>query len=221
MASLILKDAIIQKKSFLYAVLYGLFILLVFSSGGGGLETGAYIMGIVASTYLFIQTGLVIDDKNKTELVFNSLPINRKEIVLAKYISSFLASLVNLLIITVIGLLLSTVFVEKIRIISYSDIIISLASVWLLIALYLPFYFRFGYIKTKIFNMFFFFLFFFGPTVLVSLITENPHHPISRAGASLITEHSLSFLGGTVFVGIVFLLISLAVSFKFYEDKEF
>ncbi|AOY77925.1 ABC-2 transporter permease [Clostridium formicaceticum] len=221
MFSLIFKETIIQKKSFLFAILYGMFIFFVFGRGGGGLAPTTYIMGIVATTYIFIQTGCANDDKNKTEIIFNSLPISRREIVTAKYISSILFSIINLFMMMLLGSILSKLFLGKIHMITYGDIIMGLFSTWLLIAFYLPFYFKFGYIKTKYFNMFIFFLFFFAPSSLIPLIIGNPHHPIAKMMISLAPDHSAILLG-SLFLAIAAIItfVSINISFIIYRKRE-
>jgi hypothetical protein len=73
MLSLILKDVIIQKKSFVWALVYLIFFIFVFQSLGGTM----YIAAVVAFVYLLVSGAFAYDDKYKSDIMLNSLPIKR------------------------------------------------------------------------------------------------------------------------------------------------
>ena len=85
MLNLIIKDIIIQKKTFLYVFLYSIFISFTFSTlKPSGL--GLYVLCPIITTYFIITYALTYDDKNKSEIVLNSLPLRRDDIVISKYL---------------------------------------------------------------------------------------------------------------------------------------
>ncbi|WP_026478810.1 ABC-2 transporter permease [Alkaliphilus transvaalensis] len=222
MISLILKDAIIQKKSYLFTALYGIFIFIAFGMGGGSLASGAYIMGILASSYNFIQGGCAADDKNNTEVIFNSLPITRKTIVSAKYVSSILFSMINCLIIILIGYLFSKLQIGNINIITQQEIYIALISVSLFIAFYLPIYYKFGYIKARAYNTFVFLGFFFGPTILITKLSESKGHSVINTLINMNQSNDNGlFYGLLMFIAIVLLVASMGLSSRIYRKRDF
>ena len=86
MLNLILKDLLVQKKSLLFALGYCFFLVFAFQS----LQGAAPIAATVAVVYLLTQYSFTYEDKNKSETMLNSLPISRRDIVLAKYLSIFI-----------------------------------------------------------------------------------------------------------------------------------
>ena len=76
MLNLIIKDIVIQKKTLLYALLYTIFAstsFFIMSPNGFNL----YVLSPIAINYMFITFALSYDDKNKSEIVLNSLPLKR------------------------------------------------------------------------------------------------------------------------------------------------
>lgn len=88
MLNLVIKDILIQKKTIIFALLYAAFVLAFFSTifpSGFGL----YVMSPMIITYLYITFAVQYDDKNNSEVILNSLPLKRSDIVISKYISTF------------------------------------------------------------------------------------------------------------------------------------
>ena len=85
MLNLVIKDILVQKKIFIASILYIIFFVIAFQSLGMGMYTAA----IVAIVYLMVSGGFAYDDKSKSDIMLNSLPIKRENIVMSKYISLF------------------------------------------------------------------------------------------------------------------------------------
>src|SRR5665647_780924 len=147
MVNLVRKDLLILKRYLWLAPLYGFFALYTFRTMPGG----ALSVGTVVVTYMLMLQAITQDDKNNSEIMLNSLPLRRKDIVLAKYISGFLyATLVILLflvaqtVVTVMGISIS---ITKISLEGIAGALIAMA---LLISFYFPIYFKFGYLRSRI-----------------------------------------------------------------------
>ncbi len=82
MIYLMLKDLLIQKKSFLFMFLYSFFLFVIFNNEV--FREFIYVMGGVITTYMFLITANTNDEKNRSEIVLGSLPIKRDTIVMAK-----------------------------------------------------------------------------------------------------------------------------------------
>ncbi|MCG9969458.1 ABC-2 transporter permease [Pelotomaculum terephthalicicum JT] len=87
MLNLILKDILIQKRTIIFALLYGVFIFFAFSKPP--FSQCIYSMGAMGISYILILTALQADFKNNTMVILNSLPVRRSEIVASKYLSMF------------------------------------------------------------------------------------------------------------------------------------
>ncbi len=91
MQQLILKEFFLQKKMFPFYFLIPILSIFKNSVDPMGIAIGLFI---TCSTIIYIS--FYYDEKSKTEKVLVSLPITRKEIVIAKYISSTVFIMVGL-----------------------------------------------------------------------------------------------------------------------------
>ena len=160
MISLLKKDLLIQKKSFLFLFLYGIFMFIVFNNPV--FEDMIYIMGMIIAVYFFLVTASMEDDKNKSEIILNSLPLSKSQIVLAKYLSVFAYILIGAVLLGVVGLLFQlAAFSLTPRLINAVDLLAAGMLVSICVSVYFPLYFRFGASALRLFSVVFFLIFFF------------------------------------------------------------
>lgn len=222
MLNLIIKDVVIQKKTILFALFYTIFASISFSSmkpDGFGL----YVLAPIVVVYLFITTAVGYDEKNKSEIVLNSLPLKRDDIVISKYISIFIFVIIGIIYSILIG------FVGKFtglpmfnRSISLLDIISTLTSVCMFSSIFFPVYFKFGLVKMKVFNIVLFMLMFFLPTITVQYVIENPNNTLVQKFNYFINNTSNLMQNSLVLIlGLICFLVSLLISIRIYNKKEF
>lgn len=221
MINLILKDILIQKKTFLYAFFYGIFAIIAFNGTTGA--RGAYMFGGIAIAYLMIIYSNGYDEKNKSEIILNSLPVNRDSIVTAKYAAVLLFFLLGVFITGISGAVITALnIIQDMRFIKLSDVLGIFISVGLMYSVYYPLYFKFGSLKLKIFNIVLFMLFLFVPNIIVSWIQENPNNSIVLKFLSMIERNPAWMLQMfTAIVIMIVLIISMEISIKIYRNKEF
>jgi ABC-2 type transport system permease protein len=136
MYSLILKDMLLVKKSMLFQV--GLWLFFIVEASGLGFP------------YLIISTAIAcipmtIDEKNKTESLFVSLPVKRSNIVIARYIY-ILVAIAAVIAVTyfssqALNLLFPTTFK---RAVSFKSMLVPQLVVMYLMSLACPMFFRYG-----------------------------------------------------------------------------
>jgi len=214
MLNLIIKDIVIQKKTFLYA-----FILAVLSSinfmNPGPNSFFLYVFSPIFINYMFINFALSYDDKNKSEIALNSLSIKRNDIVIAKYMSIFAFAAIGIIYSILIG------FIGKIAVLSMFTTTITLNNVVTILtcgciynSIIFPIYFKLGYMKSQIFTV-----------ILITLIMiafSNPNNIVQQrfiqfiSNTSSLTQNSLALI-----IGLLFFLISLMISIHIYNNKEF
>ncbi|MFJ8352449.1 ABC-2 transporter permease [Bacillus paramycoides] len=85
MKQLILKEFFLQKKMFPFY-----FLIPILSIFRNSVEPMGIAIGLFMTCSMIIYISFYYEEKSKTEKVLVSLPITRKEIVIAKYISSTL-----------------------------------------------------------------------------------------------------------------------------------
>jgi ABC-2 type transport system permease protein len=171
MLNLILKDILIQKKSVLFAFGYCFFLIFAFQS----LEDMGFVSATIVVVYILILSAFAYEDKNKTEVMLNSLPISRRDIILSKYLSVFVFTGLGLIAYmaaaTVVKLINLPLYVSSI---SLPGIIGLLIAVTFMASIYFPVIFKFGYIKSKLFNVVIFLFFFFVPNLIMEFCLNNP-----------------------------------------------
>lgn len=87
MLSLVLKDILLLKKYFIFGFAYTLAISIAFQYLSGIVVP---VASTIALTHVFIQNACAYDYKNQVDLLLNSLPLKRKDIVQARYLSVFI-----------------------------------------------------------------------------------------------------------------------------------
>jgi len=107
MQQLILKEFFLQKKMFPFYFLIPILSIFKNSVDPMGIAIGLFI---TCSTIIYIS--FYHEEKSKTEKVLVSLPITRKEIVIAKYISSSLFIIAGLSI-TFIVIILGKILLDR------------------------------------------------------------------------------------------------------------
>ncbi|EOO19031.1 MULTISPECIES: ABC-2 transporter permease [Bacillus cereus group] len=100
MQQLILKEFFLQKKMFPFY-----FLIPILSVFRNSVEPMGIAIGLFITCSTIIYISFYYEEKSKTEKVLVSLPIMRKEIVIAKYISSTLFIIVGLSITSIVVIL--------------------------------------------------------------------------------------------------------------------
>jgi ABC-2 type transport system permease protein len=222
MLNLIVKDILIQKKTLLYALLYAILAPIVFSSMKP-IGLGLYVLPPMAITYMFISFAVSYDEKNKSEIILNSLPIERNDIVISKYISTFVFAILGIIFSILIGFIGKTAGLSMFtRLISLMDIVLVLTSVCILSSIFFPVYFKFGYIKMNLFNVIILMLIMILPTTVFEYFTENPNNILVQ-NISYFINNTSSFTQNSLILltGLILFLISLMISIRIYNSKEF
>lgn len=219
MIYLILKDILIQKKIVLLSFLYIIFFAIMMQGAGPMI----YPTSLTALAYMLVITSCAYDEKNKADILLNSLPLKRTRIVLAKYLAIFvyigLGTVAYLVTTTLLALLSLPIRIEPI---SWEGLAGAFVAIGLINSIYFPFFFKFGYLKSRVLNFILFFTFYFGLTSAVELlyIQQVPSWALGlKAFLQSLTDDQLMGL----ILGMVLMLLtaSLGLSIKFYQNREF
>lgn len=219
MFNLVIKDILVQKKSILFALGYCFFLVFAFQS----LEQAGPIAANIAVVYILLINSFGYEDKNKSDIMLNSLPISRRDIVLAKYLSIFVY--MGLAILAYMG---SSLLVKALRIpidvvlLSLEGVTTAFLIVALMSSIYIPIIFKFGYIRAKLFNLVMFLLFFFVPTIIVNLYNNPKYHQYFVSffqGLSSWKNWQIASL--LIALSLLILSISYLISINIYKKREF
>jgi len=186
-------------------------------------EQGAPVAANVAVVYILLLNSFAYEDKNKSEIMLNSLPISRSDIVLAKYLSilvymglATVSYISSNLIVKALGISVNIVQL------SLEGMTAAFLAVALMTSIYLPIFFKFGYIKARLFNLLIFLLFFFGPPLLVN-VYNNPKYQNSILSfiEGLATWKDWQIAAILFGFSLLILAISYWISINIYKNREF
>lgn len=212
---LVLKDYMVQKKTFLTVLVYCIFIFIFMPQ-----VANIYIMGAVGITYILLQNACIQDEKNKSELVLISLPVSRTELVMAKYLSGLSFVGINLIVLSLMGFIFSIFVNPGIQLIQPIDVFLALSVSLLQVCIYLPIYFKLGYHKGRIVSILLFMVLTFSPSLLLERAKKGAE--FGRALGTLI-NHGLDgqLLLIWIFLLIIITVVSIILSQLFYRTREF
>jgi len=219
MYNLVVKDILVQKKQFVFYFAYILLIIFAFQ----GLGEAMFSAGVVAFTYMLVMTSCAYEDKNKADVMLNSLPLKKSTIVLAKYISVLvyfiLGTVAYTILMSIVGNMGFSIRIYPLTLESFCG---GLVGVSLLSGVYLPIFFKVGYIKSKIFNFILFFGFFTGFSVLVNILNDYQDSALSKSIADFLQNTGDGVIAAIILViAFIFLSVSYFISLKFYKNREF
>ncbi len=213
---LIWKDTLVQKRTLIFAFFFFIYFMIVFQKMGAAGLTG----GVVVLTYAIAFGASAIEDKNKVEIMLNSLPIKRSSIVIAKYLSVFSYTFVILLACYFVSTLTSLVELPiKVVPFSIEGALGGIIAVALFTSINFPIIFKYGYIKSRFVNFALFFIFFFGGTSLTGYLKENQHFLKLMVSLGNLSVEQLTLL--LLIPTMVILIISIMISLNFYKKREF
>lgn len=219
MYNLILKDILIQKKMILLSFLYVVFFIIAMQ--GAGLVI--YPMAVTALTYMLVLTSCAYDDKNKADVMLNSLPLKRYNIVLAKYLSIFVYIAIGTIVYYVTTTLVYlTGLPVKTSPISLEGLAGTVLSIIFLNSIYYPFYFKLGYVKSRFVSLILFFSVFFGLTNALTYIYANRDVAWVKSIEKYLQPKSdieiMAIISGFV---LVIWAASFLLSLKAYQNRDF
>lgn len=218
MFSLVLKDILLQKKMLLFAAAYGVILLIFFQDPV--FSTMAYIMGATAISYMFVVWSCAYDEKNNSHIVLNSLPISRAGIVRARYASIFLFAILAFGLISILGMMMKAISLPfPSRYPGWDDFLGVFFCLTLFSSLFLPLFFRFGYIKSRIIGIGMFVTVFFIPKWSGDYLMRKYGREIPEQ--LFLTTNGAGFVVGLVIAALFLLFLSYLLSVHFYRNKQF
>lgn len=218
MLNLVIKDILVQRRTFFGAFVYLLFFIFAFQS----LEGNVYTSAIVAFVYLLVMGAFAYDDKSKADIMLNSLPIKRKNIVMAKYISLFAYVVIGTVVFSVITSVISMLNISiKTYPVTVELLVSAILAISILNSISFPLMFKWGYNKARVFNMILFLSIFFSAPLLVNFFSKPDSEFIATVVAFLKRQSDITIISGLLSLSFIILFISYLTSLRFYKKREF
>ena len=216
MKGLLIKDLRIlmrQKTTFLIIVLLGIFL----STNAGDISFSLGYMMMVSATLAISTLGYDCFENGMSFLL--TLPINKKLYVLEKYSLSILVGLA----VGVLGILLNmcgTFFGAQAPWNEFmATAAVSLAAAMLMLAYYIPIYMKYGPEKSRVAL-----LLFVGVCIAVGYLAMKvePVHQFFSQMLEVLENMKLGqIIGISVVIWVLVMMVSIAVSIRILEKKEF
>ncbi len=219
MVNLVKKDLRLSFKVNIFAVLYALFI-----SAGGLVRDDVvlanllYTLGILILTFITVIYTNGYDDKYKSEIVLNSFPIDRRDIVRAKYLTLMIFILLfsgTILVFT--NVLPVIIFIEGAVGASIHTAILAINILLIFYSLYYPVYFKVGE-GLRSFNTILWLLLLIAPASMKRGVEFLAKRGLLEKLAQVdLSRINLYLLG----ISLIIYYISLQISKKIYMGREF
>jgi len=194
---LIIKDFIMQWKYLIWHLMYPLFLYMTLID----IKSFYMIMSAIIPVIAILKT-FNDDKKYNSEVIVNSLPLARKEIVLAKYIMALIIFIISMIV-------SSPVVINRFEDGTFEFItttVITISGfVFIYFSIVLPILFWFGYKKASFITFFIL----IAPTAIGTMFFE-------------ISMEQIQLYNSVLFVSSICIFIaSVFVSVKLYEKREF
>ncbi|MHA2881477.1 ABC-2 transporter permease [Bacillus cereus] len=197
MKQLILKDFIIQWKFLIWYILYPVFFYMALTDT----ENLFIIMSLIITIGATVKT-FEADSKNESEVIVNSLPILRKQIVYAKYIVAIIILFISVTVgCFTMGMKSGVNLFEFIE----TTMVASISFILLYLSFVLPISFWLGYKKTIFITI----VIFMAPIVDLEALFQINLEQIQLYNSLLFISSMCMFIASTF------------VSVKIYEKREF
>jgi ABC-2 type transport system permease protein len=219
---LVLKDFQIQKGSALKYLLTGLVFVVVFYLMGGIENQMLFAVVSFILIYRFINTAMYEDEKNNSLRLLVSLPIRRDVIVIARYLSTAILTIV--LGVIMWAVLALTGMLSGDESLATVLVITSISLVYIImISIYLPLGFRLGYLKAVNINRFLFLaiIVVFGaiPMLISKLGGGQTPESALRLGEMLeAADPVLAVTGFAIFTILVY-IVSMRISIVLFRKR--
>ncbi|EJR20050.1 hypothetical protein IIA_03945 [Bacillus cereus VD014] len=194
---LILKDFIIQWKFLIWYILYPVFFYMALTDT----ENLFIIMSVIITIGATVKT-FEADSKNESEVIVNSLPILRKQIMYAKYIVAIIILFISVTVgCFTMGMKSGVNLFEFIE----TTMVASISFILLYLSFVLPISFWLGYKKTIFITI----VIFMAPIVVLEALFQINLEQIQLYNSLLFISSMCMFIA------------SIFVSVKIYEKREF
>lgn len=234
MLNLVWKDLLILKRILLIAPIYAFCGVFVFSFTMKG---AALSFITIMVTYTLLDRACDLDTRSDFEIILNSLPLRRRDIVLAKYLAVFLYAAIAILSCVLAQEMVSVTRIPvlggaPINKISLEGLVGALVAMVTFISFYYPIYFKLGYARIKWVGMMLvlslmFFIPLGGSIIARGLgtvsnpILRNIIFLIGRLGNWLQTQADWEIASYMLVFALILMSASVRLSMRFYARREF
>lgn len=218
MGKLIIKDVLIQKKYFLAFILFSIIMSLSYSRMDDSYTNMIFIMIPVMIVGSFVTNASIKDDK--AENMINSLPVNRIDIILAKYLSIFVFIFIAaaMIFLSSFGMNFMGIIHLK-RLMNFRDVGICAGLIIFISSLYFPINFKLGYSKSRYIVMALYMSVFF-ITAFIGNKNSNKVEVVYRFISHFNNAPTWQVISFIICLLAIIMLLSFCISCYLYKNKD-
>ncbi|EDU35928.1 hypothetical protein B2H94_13180 [Clostridium sporogenes] len=214
MLNLIKKDLIITKSYIIKILALLALYIFIFDKTD---KQGICILSIYLIVSMLISISFYYGEGAKEDCMLKSLPVKKKEVVLAKYTSIIVYFIISLILLYITNFIVYALnFKDIIESPQISTIFSSLSVIFTSMAIQLPIYFKLDYRKGRLLNTFIYFCVF----SVIYGIYDNNHLNNYRTTYNISNNVYEKFVLIITLISIILFVISSALSITIYEKKE-
>ncbi|MFS8540959.1 MAG: ABC-2 transporter permease [Tissierellales bacterium] len=177
-----------------------------------------YVLSIIIFTFVVVIYVNGFDDKYKSEVVLNSFPIDRRNIVRSKYITLIIFILISsAAIIALTNILPMLLNIDGKASASIQTVIIAANILLLFYSIYYPIYFKVGE-GLRTFNTILWLLMMLAPSLLVKFLKTLDQRGLLEKLMNIALQNINLYL---LVISLVIYYISLQISKRIYMKREF
>lgn len=219
MFKLVKKDLKLSKKINVFGGIYALFIAAMgLTMPDYMIANLLYVLGMIILIFMLVIYTNGYDDKSKSEIIINSFPIDRRDIVRGKYLTLILFIILGAGIILLFTKIISVLFiVDKSMSASLWNALFVANISLIFYSIYYPFYFKIGE-GIRSFNTILWILVLIGPSIISKFIGRiNAIGYLDKILSLDINKLNIYLL----VLSLIIFYISLQISKKIYLEREF
>lgn len=226
MINLIIKDLKLQKKICIIGIAFYVFMIFSFASAGKNIPDSFtalvfnswYALMAVYMVCLSVLYSDAYDEKNKSHIILNSLPISRGTIVISKYMSLFIYLIIYLVSILIFSSALKFVF-PNLKSLNIVGILLSFIFVGLAFSIYYPLYFKIGQKMLGMYRVLLFCLLIIFPTIFSKIIKKVPLSKVQNILDNIKVNYKL-YLTLLSIIAVCFIILSCMLAIKLYKNRD-
>lgn len=218
MYRLIWKDFMIIRRTLWFIPLYAFGMAIAFSNS----SAGALSASTIGIAYMLLIQANARDEKNKSEIMLNSLPLSRQDVVLAKYLSVFPYVIMGIIFYLLTqGVVSITNIPIPLGRISLEEVIGVLVGVMGMISIYFPIYFKLGYLRSNMIATLLFLGFIFFSMALINYGLNGDYNILNELMNQLHAQADWQIAIYLLTFMVIIMSGSILLSLRFYSNREF
>ena len=213
MFKLIYKDILVNKRYFKSMLIFSLIFPLISVINGGSIN--ASYVSVIMCGFTFFVMAVESEERTKTYRIINSLPINRKTTVYARYIGSLLISTLFMSLLCLLFYFLSIIPSSPFTAFNYAKLLEAITTVLIMSSIVMCVTYCFGYMAARIANFVVFF-----PVIFILTAFQDKDFMALGKLFQILRDTSLNMLLIKLSIGILVYLLSMVIAVTVYDQRD-